>query len=79
MTKIPAADGAAKSLYAVAKSKLRWRTASESASPAMAQAFRKKKQMTDNSRAVKVDFRAVYKTEGRRSRGIADGMRISLI
>src|SRR5438270_13139357 len=77
MTKIPAAEGAAKSRYAIAKSTLRWRTASAIASAAIAQAFRKKKHMTASSRAAKVDFRTVYNTEGRGWNVLTDGMRIS--
>src|SRR3954471_22063551 len=77
MMKIPAAEGAAKFLYAIAKSTLRWRTASAIASTAIAQAFKKKKHMTASSRAVKVDFRTVYSTEGRGWSVLTDGMRIS--
>src|SRR3954470_23862012 len=77
MMKIPAAEGAAKFLYAIAKSTLRWRTASAIASTAIAQAFKKKKHMTASRRAVKVDFRTVYNTEGRGWSVLTDGIRIS--
>jgi len=74
---MPAAEGAAKSRYAIAKSKFRWRTLAAMANTAIAQAFRKKKQITASSRAVKVDFKIVYKAEGRGSGAVADEIRIS--
>ena len=49
------------------------------ANVAIANAFRMKKEITDNNNAINVDFTMVNGTEERASRTRADGIRISFI
>ena len=61
------------------KSRVWCRIAAKIPSIAIAQAFRKKKEITATNTAANVALRNTNAAEGRRSRNNADGMRISFI